>query len=462
MRRSLVICGTIFVLLGSQTAHAARKKKGKKGERVSAAALAAAAAEEAARADMEQMKREAEEAKKPKPTPAPMEPDECEDCLRGTRGQCRNPDNRMCRPKLSSGDCPPGFETCEPEKDPCSEFDNQIECDALCFLANHTNFMNWTDHTGWLEGGTYCDWAGVRCDRRRLHVVELYLDGVGLDGTIPFFDGLYWLEVLSLENNRKLTGTIPSLAGLSALQTLSLGNTGLSGDIPELTNAELREIFLDGCKLEGLIPDLVELKKLSVLQLMDNKLYGTIPSLTDLSNLENLLLHNNKLFGELPPDFNKLTNLKILSLRDNELEGLIPDLAPLKKLKYVHLYNNNFTGVHKGICNLLPFKHEGDCQVQENPFECDALPKCATKCGGECDYKAVVLENIEVKRGLGDSASIVAEKDGKQPEEPKVQLDVPVGVGIAVDEVSDEHGPAAVQEEPNVDDLSSSDFPDEL
>ena len=201
----------------------------------------------------------------------------------------------------------------------------------------------------------------------------------------------------------------------------------------------------------------MELKKLSVLQLMDNKLYGTIPSLADLTNLENLLLHNNKLFGELPPDFTQLTNLKILSLRDNELEGLVPDLSPLKKLKYVHLYNNNFTGVHEGICNLLPMKHEGDCQLQENPLECDALPKCATKCGGECDYQAVVLEN----KASDDSASEAVGHE-KQPEAPEAQLDAPVQVGIAEDETSEEHGSAAVQEEPSIDDLSSSDFPDEL
>ena len=43
-------------------------------------------------------------------------------------------------------------------------------------------------------GGTYCDWHGIVCDFRRLHVVELYLDSNKLDGHIPYFDGLYWLR----------------------------------------------------------------------------------------------------------------------------------------------------------------------------------------------------------------------------------------------------------------------------
>ncbi|CAI9098085.1 OLC1v1034666C1 [Oldenlandia corymbosa var. corymbosa] len=63
-------------------------------------------------------------------------------------------------------------------------------------------------------------------------LVELWLDGNALSGTIPDFSGCPNLKIIHLENNH-LTGELPSsLAGLSNLRELDVQNNSLSGTVP--------------------------------------------------------------------------------------------------------------------------------------------------------------------------------------------------------------------------------------
>ncbi|KAJ3679525.1 hypothetical protein LUZ60_017536 [Juncus effusus] len=64
-------------------------------------------------------------------------------------------------------------------------------------------------------------------------LIELYLDGNSLIGTLPDFSGFTSLQIIHLENN-ELTGSLPSsLAKLPNLKELYVQNNNLSGIIPQ-------------------------------------------------------------------------------------------------------------------------------------------------------------------------------------------------------------------------------------
>ena len=64
----------------------------------------------------------------------------------------------------------------------------------------------------------------------------------------------------------------------------------------------------------------------SWLLLDDNLLSGEIPpELGGIANLRILFLSDNRLSGEVPPEFGNLTNLSWLFLSGNELSGCMPD-----------------------------------------------------------------------------------------------------------------------------------------
>ena len=71
----------------------------------------------------------------------------------------------------------------------------------------------------------------------------------------------------------------------------------------------------------------------SELLLNDNQLTGEIPpELSRLANLRNLHLQRNQLTGEIPPELSNLELLGELLLNDNKLTGKIPrELATLQK-----------------------------------------------------------------------------------------------------------------------------------
>lgn len=66
--------------------------------------------------------------------------------------------------------------------------------------------------------------------------------------------------------------------------------------------------------------------RVTELVLRDNNLVGQIPpELGDLANLESLELHYNQLSGEIPPELGDLASLITLDLRGNDqLRGCIP------------------------------------------------------------------------------------------------------------------------------------------
>jgi Leucine-rich repeat (LRR) protein len=110
----------------------------------------------------------------------------------------------------------------------------------------------------------------------------------------------------------------------------------------------LEEISLPSNDLSGPISgDIVNLAKLTYLELYRNKLSGKLPiDIGKLSKLKHILLDENSLTGSLPPSLVNCTNLTKLILRTNFLEGNIStfNFSSLHQLTVIDLGDNKFSG----------------------------------------------------------------------------------------------------------------------
>jgi Leucine-rich repeat (LRR) protein len=194
-----------------------------------------------------------------------------------------------------------------------------VECEALIALYNSTNGANWYKNTGWNESYTPCSWYLVTCENG--HIVNLYLGGNQLTGSIP-----------------------AALGNLSNLTSLDLGWNQLTGSIPAALGnlSNLQELFLSYNQLTGSIPaELGNLSNLQYLFLLDNQLTGSIPAaLGNLSNLTSLVLDSNQLTGSIPAEIGNLSSLAYLHLSYNQLTGSIPSLSTLTALSWLDLSSN--------------------------------------------------------------------------------------------------------------------------
>ena len=116
-----------------------------------------------------------------------------------------------------------------------------------------------------------------------------------------------------------------------------------------LTDSEGRVtgLVLPENQLSGEIPpEMGDLANLEVLDLGGNQLTGEIPpELGNLANLEVLGLYVNQLIGEIPPELGNLANLEVLGLYVNQLTGEIPpELGNLANLEVLYLHVNQLTG----------------------------------------------------------------------------------------------------------------------
>jgi Leucine-rich repeat (LRR) protein len=85
--------------------------------------------------------------------------------------------------------------------------------------------------------------------------------------------------------------------------------------------------------------------RVSRLLLPNNNLLGNIPpEIGDVSNLQLLWLPNNKLMGNLPPEIGNLGNLQILLLNYNQITGIPPEFSNLGNLQRLELSFNKLSG----------------------------------------------------------------------------------------------------------------------
>ena len=160
-------------------------------------------------------------------------------------------------------------------------------------------------------------------------------------------------------NGNKLEGPIPEeLGNLTKLKRLFLDANKLNGTIPkELGNlTELKYLYLQNNNLTGNIPkELSMLSGLGVLSLAGNELDGPIPpELGELNKIATLYLSDNNLSGEIPKELGNLTHLQGLYLDGNNLTGSIPvELANPKWMQILYLYDNDLSGiVHSELGNI--------------------------------------------------------------------------------------------------------------
>lgn len=200
------------------------------------------------------------------------------------------------------------------------------ECQDLLALYQQTQGTQWTYNDGWNETDTPCDWYGVSCNA--LGVEQIDLSDNQLNGTLPIFNALTYLQILDLSFNQ-LQGPIPAFNALTALHTLRLSSNQLSGTLPnfsQLTN--LKKISLAANQLTvARLADL-GLSQCEEINLASNQLTGRLVDFLQLGAgqypLWQLDLSNNQLCGEVDFAFfeSLITNLSIdysLYLEDNHL-----------------------------------------------------------------------------------------------------------------------------------------------
>ncbi|THG16891.1 hypothetical protein TEA_025614 [Camellia sinensis var. sinensis] len=190
----------------------------------------------------------------------------------------------------------------------------------------------------------------------------LLLNGNKLSGSIPNELGyLSKLNRLQIDLNQ-ISGPVPdSFSNLSSIKHLHLNNNSISGQIPpQLSNlSTLIHLLLDNNNLTGYLPsEFSNFPNLSILQLDNNNFNGTkIPvSYGNFLELVKLSLRNCSLQGNVP-DLSRILKLSYFDLSNNQLNGSIPEsFSSLPSLQKLLLENNYLTGsVHASIWKNMSF-----------------------------------------------------------------------------------------------------------
>ncbi|KAK1268082.1 putative LRR receptor-like serine/threonine-protein kinase [Acorus gramineus] len=194
-----------------------------------------------------------------------------------------------------------------------------------------------------------------------------------INGSLPNNIGNFgFLENLDLSFNG-FSGDIPdALGALSRLQHLSLSHNGFEGRIPDSISGcrGIASIDLSSNRLNGSLTNSVtHLERLVDLNLANNGIHGRVPDLSELKSLSMLNLSSNR-FQDSPTnafraplqvvDLSKnqfqgyitqvksgsgfnLSNLVLLDLAENELSGDFLVLREARALRYLNLAGNSFS-----------------------------------------------------------------------------------------------------------------------
>ncbi|KAK9217241.1 hypothetical protein WN943_005866 [Citrus x changshan-huyou] len=207
-----------------------------------------------------------------------------------------------------------------------------------------------------------CSWDGVHCDKNAGHVIKLDLSNSCLFGSINSSSSLFklvHLEWLNLAFNDFNSSEIPpEIINLLRLSYLNLSGASLSGQIPseilELSNLVSLDLSLNdgpGGRLELQKPNLVnlveKLSNLETLDLGDASIRSTIPhNLANLSSLTFVSLRNCELEGlrscnltEFPNFLKNQHHLVILDLSANRIHGKIPKWLLDPSMQYLNALN---------------------------------------------------------------------------------------------------------------------------
>ncbi|KAH9614070.1 hypothetical protein KSS87_003157 [Heliosperma pusillum] len=227
---------------------------------------------------------------------------------------------------------------------------NPLSIDGTHLLTLKSSILNDPNSTltSWDYLDEYpCSWNGVICDAD-FNVITLSLPNTQLLGSIPPNIGLMQhLQHLDLSHNF-FNGTLPfTLFNSTTLNVLSLSSNVISGGIPVFSNSSLTYVNLSDNAFGGPLPKDFPLKfnNLTVLSLRGNYFTGGIPS--NFSNSLEVLDLSANLFNEsLPSDLGVGPVLRYLNLSNNRISGEIPPefVFGVTENTTIDLSFNNLTG----------------------------------------------------------------------------------------------------------------------
>ena len=304
--------------------------------------------------------------------------------------------------------------------------------EALVNLFSNTNGPKWLKGKKWNTTAFLCDWEGVLCYNRTLHVLAIDLQGnTGMQGYVgnalselPFllgvsmgrtgikgsvsrllhsfkefflrFDFAYnklygsfpsdisktWKKMgkIQLSGNTQVKGKLSDdICRLYDLQVLSLGETGITGSIPRCISKLSKLFFLDleTLSLTGKLKYLKGLSNLRWIHLMSNNIDGPIPE--DLGNwfpgVIQLVLQGNNLKGNVPASIGNLKYLSLLQLSGNKgLIGPLPvSFSNLTSLTMLDISDTSISGFEAGLKlkspSLRSFVAKGNKHFSESIYK---------------------------------------------------------------------------------------------
>ncbi|KAJ0042009.1 hypothetical protein Pint_17746 [Pistacia integerrima] len=227
------------------------------------------------------------------------------------------------------------------------------------------------------------------------NLVQLWASNIEFTGRIPNFIGNWSnLETLRFQGN-SFEGPIPSsFSKLTKLTELRISDLAFLTNMKKLTYLELRNNRIS----DSIPSNIGDYQGLVHLDLSFNNLRGQIPgSLFSLTSLTHLFLGNNKLNGTLPAE--KSQHLLNIDVSYNNLVGRLPSWISHENLQ-LNLVANNFN-LDSSNSSALP--HGLNC-LQRN-FPCNRgspiYSSYAVKCGGQelTSYNSIVYESDDENLG---------------------------------------------------------------
>ncbi|KAK9214725.1 hypothetical protein WN944_006724 [Citrus x changshan-huyou] len=193
-----------------------------------------------------------------------------------------------------------------------------------------------------------CSWDGVHCNKNTGHVIKLDLSHSCLFGSIDSSSSLFklvHLEWLNLALNDFNSSEIPpEIINLSRLSYLNLSGTSLSGQIPSEILKLSNLVSLD-LSLNDVPGGRLELQKPSFVKLVEK-----------LSNLKTLDLGDVCIQSTIPHNIINLSSLTFVSLRNCELQDVL--LTSWKNLEHLSLSSNRLSVLTKATSNTTSKKHQ--------------------------------------------------------------------------------------------------------
>ncbi|NGX63934.1 MAG: hypothetical protein KR126chlam6_01356 [Candidatus Anoxychlamydiales bacterium] len=176
---------------------------------------------------------------------------------------------------------------------------------------------------------------------------------VGVKTTVPHLEKFETLSNAKIvdEVSNWIDENIEALLKFKILEISGKSKRHIPAFISKLANLE--ELAICDTAIESLPDSLVQLKKLKILTIYDNKFLALLPDkIGELQSLEELQLINN-LLTSLPDSLCDLTNLIRLVISHNKFLAFLPDkLGQLKSLTKLYLNHNLLTFLPDSLCDL--------------------------------------------------------------------------------------------------------------